>query len=104
MNNNYIKQSSKGFNPTDYPEMIMELAKLSKGIRFAPGYGKIETAISFLKDHCIKSESVKSNPIFTDLIRSNSFQLLHIESLFELCRDNPSFLRDYEKYITQELS
>ena len=104
MNNNYAKQSSKGFNSTDYPEMVDELARLAKRIRFMPGYDKVEATVSFLKDHSIKSEFVKSNPLLVSLIRSNSFQLLHIESLFELCRDNPSFLRDYEKYINQELS
>ena len=103
MNDNYTKNRSIGFNSIDYPQMVDELSKLSKGIRFMPGYGKVEATISFLKDHSIKSEWVKSNPTLVDLIRSNSFQLLHIESLFDLCRDNPLFLRDYEKYINQEL-
>jgi hypothetical protein len=97
--NAYYVYPGDKFNSADYPEIEHELAALTKGIRFMPGYGKVGATVSFLKDHSVKSEWVKANPVLIDMIRFGAFNVMRIEKMFEACRDNPAFLRDFEKYI-----
>lgn len=97
----YNVSSSDVFNSRDYPEMSNELAALSETIRLTPGNGKVLATISFLKDHRMDSAWVKSNAVLVGMIRAGKVSCL--ESMFVSCRHNAVFLRDFEKYISDEL-
>lgn len=102
--NAYHVHPGDKFNALDYPEIALELAALTKGIRFMPGYGKVNATVSFLKSHAVKSEWVKANPVLINMIRFGAFKVGRIETMFEACRDNPTFMRDFEKYIYEGLN
>lgn len=97
--NGYHIHPGDKFNSVDYPEIAIELAALTKGIRFMPGYGKVQATVSFLKNHSVKTEWVKANPILIEMIRFGAFKVERIENMFESCRDNPMFMKDFERYI-----
>lgn len=100
----YQISANDTFKSSDYPELGKELAALAAGIRFMPGYGKVQATVSFLKDHRIQTSFVLANPVLVDMIRFGKFKIGRIESMFESCRDNKSFLADYEKYIHDGLN
>lgn len=102
--NTYAVYPQDVFKPEDYPEITIELDALSKGIRFMPGFGKVRAIVSYLKDRGIQSELVRANPVLINLIRIGSFKVTNIESMFECCRENRAFFRDYEQYIFEGLN
>lgn len=102
--NSYHIYPEDTFNPNDYPEIATELAALTKGIRFMPGYGKVQATVSFLKNHSVKTEWVKANPVLIEMIRFGAFKVGRIEDMFESCRHNSAFLADYEQYIFDGLN
>lgn len=97
--NTYHVHRADKFHSKDYPEIEIELTAITQAIRFMPGYGKVNATVSFLKNQSVKSEWVKANPVLMKMIRSGTFKVSHIECMFESCRDNPVFLKDFEKYI-----
>lgn len=100
----YRISASDTFHSSDYPELAKELEALAAGIRFMPGYGKVQATVSFLKNHSIQTSFVLSNPVLVDMIRFGKFKIAQLESMFESCRHNKTFLADYEKYIYDGLN
>lgn len=91
------------FNPDKTPEMVKELTALNEGIAHTPVYFKAEIIISYLKNHSLKNDWINANPKLAELMISNSFVTVHIESLFEFCRSNHLFLHGFESYITKQV-
>lgn len=102
--NQYNVSDTDKFNSSDYPEVVGELAALNKNISHLPVDHKTDMIISYLKDHCLDTAWIHSNPALAKLITSNSFATSQIESFFESCRKNVTFLTDFETYITQVFS
>lgn len=100
----YQVSATDTFNASDYPQLAEELAALTLGIRFMPGYGKVQATVSFLKDHSINTDFVRANPVLVDMIRFGRFKTGCIELMFESCRNNPVFMKDFEKYVYESLN
>lgn len=92
------------FSAGNSPEMIKELHTLKEKTAHTPMYFKAEIIISYLKNHSVKTNWIEANPLLVKLMVSNSCATSHIESLFVFCRNNQSYLCDYETYIRMHFS
>jgi hypothetical protein len=101
-NSPIIKDTEK-FNPANYPRAIDELSVLNQGILHIAIYFKVEIIISFLRDHSLKIGWVEANPALARMITSDFFKTSQLESLFESCRNNKAFLKDFEDHICKKL-
>lgn len=101
-NSSIIKDTEK-FNPANYTKAIDELSILNQGILHIAIYFKAEIIISYLKDHSLKIAWVEANPTLARIITSGFFKTSHLESLFESCRNNKAFLKDFEDHISKKL-
>ena len=97
-----IKDYEK-FNPANYPKEFHELSVLNQGIAEIAVYFKVEIIISYLKDHSIKIDWVEANPALSRMITCGFFKTSYLEALFEFCRNNKSFLYDFEDHISKKL-
>src|SRR5687768_9565936 len=103
-NTNHITiKNNEKFNPANYPRAMSELSALQSGIAEAAVYFKVEIVVSYLKDHLLQTTWVDANPALTRMVTSGFFKTSHLESLFELSRDNKIFLKDLEEYIGKQL-
>lgn len=103
MYNKYEVGSSDRFDQKVYPNVLSELEAIHKSTQRMSGDNKSDIVISFLKDHCIKIEWIAKNPKVAKFITSRSLATPHIESLFESCRGNQSFLNGFEDCIKRQL-
>jgi hypothetical protein len=87
------------FSAAAYPEVISELDQIARATTHTPIYYKREIIISFLKDHCINNEWMKTNPEMTRLLVSGSLPVAQLESLFESCRNHKQFQKGLEDHI-----
>ncbi|HUR31274.1 MAG TPA: hypothetical protein VMZ69_07560 [Saprospiraceae bacterium] len=101
-NRTIIKDYEK-FDPANYPKEFHELSVLNQGIAEIAVYFKVEIIISYLKDHSLKTDWVEANPALSRMITSGFFKTSYLEALFESCRNNKSFLNDFEDYISKKL-
>ena len=100
--NNVITDYEK-FSPANYPQAFHELSVLNQGISNVAMYYNVEIIVSFLKNHSLKTAWIEANPALTRMITSGFFKTSHLESLFESCRNNKAFLKDFEEYISKQL-
>lgn len=100
--NTIIKDSEK-FNPENHPHAIHELSALSQGISHISIYFKVEIVVSFLKDHCLRTDWIHANLPLTRMMTSGFFKTSNLESLFESCRSNKVFLTEFEHYIGKQI-
>jgi len=91
------------FSSANFPNVALELTALNQGISHIPIYFKGEILISFLKDHCLKTDWIDANPALAKLVTSGFLKTSHIEALFESCRRNKPFLSDFEAYMNKQL-
>jgi hypothetical protein len=101
--NNTASKPYEKFSPANYPIAIHELSALSQGISHVAIYFKVEIIVSYLKNHCLKTDWIDANPSLTRMVTSGFFKTSHLESLFESYRSNTFFLKDLENYITKHL-
>lgn len=87
-----------------YPKVENELVIISRHLKQMPGDHKVEIVISFLKDHCIRTEWFKENDDVIKLITSRFLDTAHIEALFNGCKDNRAFRNDFEICISATLA
>jgi hypothetical protein len=99
----YDIQLSEAFLPENYPEMVSELAVMNKQIQSYPIYYKENIVISYFKDHSLNKDWIEANVKLAKMVTSNTMKSSHMESLFEACRKNKSFLIDFESYIKKEI-
>lgn len=101
--NSTIIKEYETFSPANYPKAFHELSILNQGISHIAIYFKVEIIISYLKDHTLKTDWVEANPALARMITSGFFKTPYLEALFESCRNNKTFLMDFEGYIGKEL-
>jgi hypothetical protein len=99
----YEVTEDQKFDLQFYPEVQRELVIISNHLKQMKGDHKAEIVISFLKDHCIKTEWFKENDDVIKLITSRFFGTEHIEALFKGCKANRVFLNDFERCISTSL-
>jgi hypothetical protein len=97
-----IKDNEK-FSPENYPKAFYELSDLNQGIAHIAIYFKVEIIISYLKNHSLKTDWLEANPALSRMITSGFFQTSNLELLFESCRNNKAFLKDFEDCISKKL-
>ena len=87
-----------------YPEVQSELVAIARHLKQIPGDHKAEIVISYLKDHCIKTDWFKENEDVIRLITSRFLTTSHIEALFNGGRKNRVFVIDFERFILSSLA
>jgi hypothetical protein len=92
------------FDPNNYPKIVAELTTMLASLKLIPVYFKREMVISYLKDHCMRTEWIAANPNLAALITSGNLATTHLEMLFESCRWNKSFRTDLERYVKEQLN
>lgn len=100
---NTIIRDYEKFSPSNYPIALHELSVLNQAISHISIYYKVEIIVSYLKDHCLKTDWVNANAPLARMITSGFLKTSHLESLFESCRANKIFLKDFEDYISKQL-
>lgn len=103
LNQFYRVKESDTFIPFNYPEVEKELILIIQGISHMHSMVKGEIIVSYFKDHCLKSEWIKDYPELTELVTSRSFKSTHLQSLFDACRSNKSFLENFESHIKKNV-
>lgn len=103
MNSNYTLTNTAVFNQIDYPHIKEELVLFKQSTVALPNDHKATMLISFAKDHMIRSDYVHTYPELVSYITSRQIAIKHLEHLFESCRTNVSFQKDFEIYIIQQL-
>lgn len=98
-----VREEDK-FDLQFYSEVEHELTIISRHLRQMTGNHKAEIVISFLKDHCIRTEWFKENDDVIKLITSRFLDTEHIEALFKGCRNNREFLNDFERCISTSVA
>lgn len=92
------------FDPANFPQLQTSLQKIVEQLNREPAGPKAEMLLSFVKDHCIRSQYVTDHPGAASLISTKSLPLGVLEDLFESCRNNPSFKRELEDYILSQMA
>lgn len=99
----YTVANEDAFHHERYPNIIDELEEIGRKTTRMPGDSKGEIVISFLKDHSIAINWIRKNPKLVKFITSRSVSTSHLESLFESCRGNHSFLSEFEAFVRQKI-
>ena len=95
--------NNEKFDSANYPKAMSELSALKRGTSDTPIYFKVEIIVSFLKNHSLQVVWVEANPSLTRMITSGFFKTSNLESVFDFGRNNTSFLKDYEAYISNQI-
>jgi len=101
--NDHIGDMEK-FNPDNYPTMAAELTVIIKDINYLPIYFKKDIVLSYVRDHCIRSEWSVANPDLSAVMTSGKLSTSNIEKLFDACRWNKTFRQDLERYVKERLN
>jgi hypothetical protein len=87
------------FKAAEYPRAVAEIELIRQAVVNMPEAYKADIFISYLKDHCINSAWIADNPVVTRQALSGNLSTMHIEKLFNSCRQNTGFLREFEDYF-----
>jgi len=87
------------FDKAKYPEVVHEVQELSRHFSLIPGNHKSDIVISYLKDHCIRTEYLVTNKRVVDKIVLGSLSTFYTEALFLSSRDHSVFVEDLEYFI-----
>ena len=96
-------KNNEQFNPVNFPIAMSELAALRSGISDISIYFKVEIIVSYLKNRSLAIDWVDANPALARMVTSGFFKTSHLESLFESGRNNKTFLKGFEEYISNQL-
>jgi hypothetical protein len=91
------------FNQANYADITEELVLFRQSAIALPCSYKATMLISFVKDHMIRSDLVRAYPELVSHITSRQTAVKHLERLFEACRANIAFQKDFEIYIRHQL-
>lgn len=103
MQHKYEIKAGEQFNADDCPMVMSQLVALQEGMANLPGINKDDIVISFLKHHSISNEWIRRNPEVANKMIGGSFAVSQIEAYFEGCKDNKTFLTEFEKAIRATL-
>lgn len=103
MDKKYDINSDSIFTPSDYADIIKNIADLNTETQDLSCSYKAEIIISYLKDHKIKSIWFDANPELVRFLRS-ARHLSQLELLFESCKTYKLFSEDVENHIRNNIS
>lgn len=95
----FLVNDTEQFEAANYPALEPSLRKMVTQLSSEPYGPKAEMILSFVKDHCMRSEQVAEHPALANLISSKTLSLQVVEDLFEASKKNPAFRKDLENYI-----
>jgi len=96
-------QATDQFSSTDYPLVVKEITQVKELLSRVDNKNKSAMVISFLRFHSLKEEWLVEHPAIVKVLTSKSTSLSNLESLFDLGKDNKSFLIGLEKFIESQL-
>jgi hypothetical protein len=99
----YSIKDTDRFDELQFPGVVREIAGLHQSVWKIKSAEKTAIIISLLKDHSIKTEWLQANKELARLLTSGALPTSHLESLFGSCKDNPTFRKGLEDYITAKL-
>lgn len=102
----YVKYhiaDSQKFDQASYRDVTAELSVLLQSLAHMQSNYKSSIIISYLKDHSIQMDWLNGNNKLARAVTSHKHDTSHIEALFDGCRNNQSFLKDFEAYIASQI-
>lgn len=99
----YRVNTDDAFQRELYPNVIDEIEEIGRNTARMSGDYKTEIVISFLKDHSLDIKWIAKNPKLVKFMTSRSVTTSHLESLFESCRGNEAFLKEFEAFVKRKL-
>jgi hypothetical protein len=99
MQHKYDIKAGEQFNANSCPLVMSQLVALQEGMTGLPRINKDDIVISFLKDHSINNDWIASNPEVARQMIAGLLAVSQIEAYFEGCKDNKTFLTEFEKVI-----
>jgi len=103
MHHKYYISAGDQFHQDAYPDVIDELENIHRNTFRMSASFKSDIVISFLKDHRLEMHWIEKNPKLVKLLTSRSLGTSHMESLFDSCRADASFLSSFEACIKRQL-
>jgi hypothetical protein len=103
MYHKYTINHTDRFDRQFYPLVVQEVDILQATIAKVVNRNRNDIVISFLKDHAIRTAFLQGNNEIVDMMISGSLSTLHIESLFDACRNNETFRDEFERFIRLQL-
>ncbi len=103
MYNLHTANQNTSFQHEFYPNVVSELEEIKRNTLRMSHHFKSEIIISYLKDRSLDMHWIAKNPKLTKYITSRSVSTSHLESLFESCRGNSSFLKELESFVRTTL-
>lgn len=100
----YEVKKQDAFQLQFYPEVQKELVIISGHLKQVSGNHKAEIVISFLKDHCIRTDWFEENNDVIKLITSRFFITEHMEALFNGSKGHTRFIAEFENCISKSLA
>jgi len=97
--NKYNIKETDSFVATDFPKMQEEVDDIIKSLKETASSNKGEIILSYLKDHSLRKKWAEDNIELTSILVDTRLSTSHIEGLFDSCRQNKPFLKNYEDYI-----
>lgn len=92
------------FDPANFPELPASLAAIVHQLQYEPGCPVADMVLSFVKDHSINSQLVRTYPRLATAISTKELPLGFLEAIFEASRKNPSFRSALETYVRKGLA
>jgi hypothetical protein len=98
-----IVKNANGFQPSDFPEAIKELAAIKEMIQSLRHRDNADIIVSYLKDHMIRTDLTQSHPKLVAILTSKN-ACHFLEDLFLDSRDNAGFRLSLESYVVGQLN
>jgi hypothetical protein len=102
--NRFLVKPTDQFNPDSFSSVNEEIAAINGQTEHLSVVFKPEIIVCFARDHSLQNEWIQVNPELTNLVTSGSLFTGSIEALFESCRNNPSFRKDLEIFLTEKFT
>ena len=99
----YLINDTDVFHAASYPVEADELRVIRNILSTHACGNKGEMVISFAKDHSLKNDWIQNCAVLANVITSRNFKIANLELLFESCRDQKTFRRSLENYISDSL-
>ena len=100
----YLIKDNDQFDPDFFSFVIDDMKLIKEQTDHVLPTFKTEIILSFLKNHSLENEWLKTNPELSKLIGSGSLPTGNIESLFDSCRNKPIFRQQMEAFFKREFS
>lgn len=99
-----IITSDTTFNPNDFMQLPIEVAKLKDRLEGFPEADKIDMVVYFLSSHSLKSNWKHSNTALFNALSNGDVGLNYFETILNACVTNTEFKNAFLGYIRSNLA